>query len=154
MKKTVTRHDARILALSALFCWELTRLDAGNVLSQLVEDIEPDAVRDPVSRENIGYARELLNYAVSDVSEIDDAISRASRGWHIERMPTLDLCIMRLAAAELRYFPSVPTEVILDEAVELAKEYSTYGSPRFINGVLNGMIKSGYAGRISNSKIR
>ncbi len=69
--------------------------------------------------------------------ELDQAIDRASVGWKVERMPVVDRAVLRLALYELRFEPSTPMAVVIDEAVELAKTYSTERSGRFVNGVLS-----------------
>ena len=79
--------------------------------------------------------------------ELDEAISRFATGWSLERMPTLDLLILRLAAFELRRRPDVPTAVAIDEAVELAKRFSTDDSGRFINGVLASIAREARTGQ-------
>jgi len=77
---------------------------------------------------------------VSGVSEhaslIDALIARLAPDWPLDRMPAVDRAVLRLAVYELSQRPDVPTAVILDEAVELAKRYSTEESGRFVNGVL------------------
>ena len=83
-----------------------------------------------------GYARELVLGVGEHRDELDDAIQRLARGWTLERMPTLDKVVLRMAGFELGHCPQVPTAVILNEAVDLAKEYSTDDSGRFVNGLL------------------
>jgi N utilization substance protein B len=68
--------------------------------------------------------------------ELDTIIGAHSVNWAIERMPVLDVNIMRIALYELAYLPEVPTAVAIDEAVELAKRFSTDDSGRFVNGIL------------------
>jgi N utilization substance protein B len=69
--------------------------------------------------------------------EVDQALDAAAEHWSLERMAVLDREILRLALAELWYDPSVPVEVSINEAVELAKNYGTEDSSRFVNGVLS-----------------
>ncbi len=83
-----------------------------------------------------GYALELVTGLSERIDEVDGLIAFHSAGWAIDRMPAVDRCILRLATYELVAEPSVPLAVVIDEAVELAKEYSTEDSPRFVNGVL------------------
>ena len=71
---------------------------------------------------------------------IDEAISAHAKGWALNRMPTIDRAVLRLAAFELLGRPGVPVAVVLDEAVELAKTYSTDNSARFVNGVLAALV--------------
>lgn len=72
--------------------------------------------------------------------ELDHAIAGRAKGWTIERMPVLDLNVLRIGSFELAHRPDVPTAVVLDEAVELAKQFSTDDSGRFVNGVLSALV--------------
>lgn len=72
---------------------------------------------------------------------IDEAIERNSTNWKINRMPAVDLAILRIAAAELLYDSDVPQVVSINEAVELAKKYGTEKSPGFINGLLGSLVR-------------
>ena len=84
----------------------------------------------------------LLVAGVAERSaEIDALISEYSREWTIARMPSIDVIILRLAVFELLGRPDVPTAVVIDEAVELAKTFSTDDSGRFVNGVLSSIAK-------------
>ena len=69
-------------------------------------------------------------------SDLDRSIEKFTTGWSLERMPVLDLLVLRLATYELMHRPDVPTAVVIDEAVEMAKRFSTDDSGRFVNGVL------------------
>ena len=70
----------------------------------------------------------------------DSLISSKARGWRLDRMPMIDRAVLRLALHELADRPETPTAVILNEAVELAKRYSTEDSGRFVNGVLAALV--------------
>jgi transcription antitermination protein NusB len=71
--------------------------------------------------------------------EIDELIRKYSRTWTLERMPVIDRSVLRIAIFELLASPDVPTAVILDEAVELAKSYGTDDSGKFVNGMLSSI---------------
>ena len=73
--------------------------------------------------------------------ELDQALSAVSDRWRVERMPVVDRNVLRLALYELRHEPNTPTAVIISEAVELAKQYSTDKSGAFVNGVLGRLAK-------------
>ena len=73
---------------------------------------------------------------------IDSVISSHSRGWTIERMPALDRAILRVGVFELSERPEVPVAVVIDEAVRLAKRFSTDDSGRFVNGVLAAVARA------------
>ena len=72
--------------------------------------------------------------------QLDDAIAAHAKGWTLARMPTIDRNVLRIAAFELLARPDVPVAVVLDEAVELAKRFSTDDSGRFVNGVLSALV--------------
>ena len=78
----------------------------------------------------------LVQGAAAQEEHIDALMAAAAKGWEVERMPVLDRSILRLATYELIAEPEVPVAVIIDEAVELAKQYSTEFSGGFVNGVL------------------
>jgi N utilization substance protein B len=82
------------------------------------------------------FTADLAEGVEAHVEELDATIARHSRGWDLERMPPLDRNIMRVALYEIGHRDDVPTEVAIDEAVELAKEYCGADAPGFINGVL------------------
>lgn len=73
-------------------------------------------------------------------AELDKMIQDSSRNWRIERMDVVDLCLLRLATAEL-VLGTAPDRVVINEAVELAKRYGTEESHRFVNGVLDGVLR-------------
>ena len=81
-------------------------------------------------------ACELVQGVEYNQADVDDLISRFARGWTIERMAALDRALLRMGVFELIRCPEVPTGVVLSEAVELAQQYSTDDSSRFVNGVL------------------
>jgi N utilization substance protein B len=79
----------------------------------------------------------LIEQAVRTRDDADRRIAQASVGWPLERMAVVDRIVLRLAVAELLDPDGPPTAVIIDEAVQLAKEYSTDESGRFVNGILS-----------------
>jgi N utilization substance protein B len=76
-----------------------------------------------------------------NVEAIDARISNHAVGWTLTRMPVIDLSVLRMATFELVYRRAVPTGVIINEAVELVKRFSTDESPRFVNGVLSAIAR-------------
>lgn len=88
------------------------------------------------------FAEELIAGIEAHLAEIDEAISKSTRNWTMDRIAKVDLAILRLAAFELLFRGDIPPIVSINEAIDLAKTYSTAESKRFINGVLDN-IKSG-----------
>ena len=105
------------------------------------KDIDPRVVADA---QIVAVDSDVLSLVVG-VSErgpeIDALIERFATGWTIQRMPAIDVLVLRLAIYELLARPDVPTAVVLDEAVELDKTFSTDDSGRFVNGVLAAIAK-------------
>lgn len=86
--------------------------------------------------------RGLIDGVEGTIEELDAAIVANARGWALDRMPALDRAILRLAIYELKSRPEVPVAVVIDEAVELAKRFSTDDSGRFVNGILATLARS------------
>ena len=91
----------------------------------------------PVAPEQ--YASQLVSGVERRAGEVDGLLGRHAMGWTVERMPMVDRCVLRIAAYELLEELDVPVAVVLDEAVELAKTYSTEDSGRYVNGVLSAV---------------
>ncbi|OGH96436.1 MAG: transcription antitermination factor NusB [Candidatus Melainabacteria bacterium GWF2_32_7] len=87
------------------------------------------------------YIIRLVKVYVENKKEVDDQISKCAKGWNIERLVRIDRDVLRIAIVELLYFADVPLSVSIDEAVELAKKYSTEESSSFINGILRQVVE-------------
>ncbi len=126
MPRPDDRSDARERALYLLYEAYSKGITPADALA--VQVLEPDALTT------------LLVVGVGEhVEELDAAIAARAKGWTLVRMPVLDLNILRLGAFELAHRPDVPLAVAIDEAVELAKRFSTDDSGRFVNGVLSAL---------------
>ena len=97
----------------------------------------------PMSEKDETYVSERVYDVLSKLNEIDSDIEEASESWTVSRMSKIDLSIMRLAYYEMRYDETVPLQVAINEAVEIAKLYGGDNSPSFINGVLGKLAKNG-----------
>jgi transcription antitermination protein NusB len=120
------RSDARERALYLLYEAHSKGIAPADALALQV--LEPDALTTELVA-GVGEHRERL----------DAAIASRAKGWTLERMPVIDLNVLRIASFELAERPDVPVAVVLDEAVELAKRFSTDDSGRFVNGVLSAL---------------
>jgi N utilization substance protein B len=94
------------------------------------------------ARDAFDYARRLLEGTLAHRDEIDDLLRAQADNWRLERMPAVDRNVLRLAVYELMYEFDVPKLVVLDEAVELAKRFGSEQSGRFVNGLLDGLLRS------------
>ncbi len=93
------------------------------------------------AREALPHARQLVEGALGHLAEIDELIRGQAENWRLERMPAVDRNILRLAVYEMLYEIDVPKLVVVDEAVELAKLFGSEQSGRFVNGLLDGLMK-------------
>jgi N utilization substance protein B len=132
------RHRSREAALQALYAADtrgepdLARAQAS--LDALAEHFElPSGAR--------AFAKELVLGVAAHREEIDRRITSAAHRWRLERMAAVDRNVLRLAAFEM-LFGGTPREVAIDEAVELARRFGDDASPRFVNGVLDGLARA------------
>jgi len=121
------RSKARKRALDVLFEADLRGRDVVATLDEWTARADP-----PVA----DYTRSLVAGVAEHRGDIDEMLTGFSGDWPLDRMPSVDRAILRLAAYELLYCDDVPDAVAIDEAVELAKSLSTDDSPAFVNGVL------------------
>ena len=124
------RRRGRELALQALYLADVSKLDAGKALRGVCYD-------EPEGEKSRDFARRLTEGVLARRAEIDDAIARAAENWEVGRMAALDRNIMRIGAYELLHEADTPVSVVIDEAVEIAKTYSTEESGKFVNGILD-----------------
>jgi N utilization substance protein B len=123
MERPDERSDARERALYLLYEAYSKEISPTDALALQV--LEPDEL-----------TTLLVDGVTAHVAELDAAIAAKAKGWSLSRMPVLDLSVLRLGSFELAHRPDVPVAVVIDEAVELAKRFSTDDSGRFVNGVL------------------
>jgi len=126
------RNTARKRAFQILFEADQRGTDVQTVLADWVRHSRTDTRQPPVSE----YTMELVEGYAQYERRIDDLISQYAVGWTLDRMPVVDRNILRLGAYELVWVDGTPDAVVLDEAVQLAKEFSTDESPAFVNGLL------------------
>ncbi|MFZ5814522.1 MAG: transcription antitermination factor NusB [Bacillota bacterium] len=138
----MSRRRARELALQALFQIDVGRSEPETAIFQaLTRDVEGDWSPAQLPEKDREYARLLVQGAYEFRSESDGLIARYAKDWSVERMASVDRAILRLAVYEIIHQEDVPDGVVADEAVELAKAYSTAESSKFINGILGSVIR-------------
>lgn len=129
-----SRREARELALICLHQWDQREPDEGRELAEdIIESRAPDA-------ETAAYTRTLLAAFWEHQDSVDAQIAGAAAHWSLARMAVVDRAVLRLAVAEFLHVPSVPARVTMDEAIELAKKYSTAKSGAFVNGILDRIV--------------
>lgn len=130
LKRTDARKIVFCLLFEKSFNWDKSLEE---IINSAIEarDIETD-----------DYILATANGVIDDVEQIDEYIDRYAVGWSKERISKVDVAILRLAIYELTHDSGVPTGVAINEAVELAKEFSTDEAPAFINGILGSVAKT------------
>jgi len=124
MATTGRRREARERALGLCYELEVRDISVDDLLRE--QPAAPDE-----------YAVHLVRGVEDHHNDVDELLRKFSEHWALERMPAVDRAVLRLGAYELGWEPEMPTAVVISEAVELAKQYSTKDSGRFVNGLLS-----------------
>jgi N utilization substance protein B len=117
-----------------LFQWDITRDTIDQIAATFFENYEePPSV--------VEFARLLVVRTVEHVEEIDRVIQRHAEHWRLDRMAIVDRNLLRLATQEFLYDRETPKTVVINEAIEIARRFSSQESPQFINGILDSIKK-------------
>ena len=133
------RRKARELLVQALYASEV-----GD--KNLAESIDEQIERRGPSEDPVLYVHRVGNELVAHADQFDGRIDGALKGWSPERVAIVERCILRVALCEFLYIPETPPKVALNEALELAKTFSTDDAARFVNGVLDRLMKESIEG--------
>jgi N utilization substance protein B len=128
------RRKARELVLQGLYSWEINK----DRFESILETFSVEIPNDPETTE---FASNLFRKAVRNQEELDRDIQSMVKNWDFGRMALLDRLVLRLASAELLYFEEIPPKVTINEAIDLAKKFSTEQSGQFVNGILDALYK-------------
>jgi N utilization substance protein B len=131
----MTRNEAREIMMQIMY-----ELEASHELN---EEAAVKLIESRLSGNHINRGKNLILKIIENIEEIDELINSNSTGWKATRMPKVDLAIIRLAIGEIMYTKEdAPAPVAINEAVELAKKFSTPNSSKFINGILGAIVKN------------
>jgi len=139
VKKKDPRHRAREAAVQILYQWAIGRGDVDRAAETFFALQWPNV--DPPSDEPRTFATGLAHETVERLASIDPLIAETAERWRPERMAVLDRLILRMAICELLRAPGTPPAVVINEALELARTFSTEESVKFINGMLDAVRK-------------
>jgi len=128
------RRKAREYALQMLFQWDITHDSIDQIAATFFEGQEE-------SPGVAAFARQLVTRTVEHVEEIDGLIQRHAEHWRLDRMATVDRNLLRMATQEFMFDKETPKTVAINEAIEIARRFSTQESPQFINGILDSIKK-------------
>jgi transcription antitermination protein NusB len=131
------RRQAREAAIRILYFWDVGRVEPQSAIETYFAEHQPEAA--PAFVE---FATRLVLGTAGEVADLDAAIARHSHHWRLERLAVIDRLILRMAVWELRHEAGTPPAVVLNEAIELARLFSTDDSVRFINCVLDSVRRS------------
>jgi N utilization substance protein B len=132
------RSKARKRALDIIFQSDVR----GDALATVLAAEAKRAASEPARESSWLYAREIVDGVIDNREAIDEQITTFAKDWTLERMPAVDRAVLRIGVWEVLYNDEVPAAVAIDEAVELAKEYSTDDSGAFVHGVLGRISRS------------
>ncbi len=130
------RRAAREAALKSIYAVEVGRNSTQDVTKNIIKDTFRD------DRDSIKFAEKLLLITVDYASDHDNIIEDHIKNWEVHRLAIIDKLILRMAISELLFFDEIPTKVTINEAIELAKSYSTRKSGNFVNGILDAVLST------------
>jgi len=125
-----SRRDSRELVLKIMYAQEIS----GGDMKKIVREFIPDD-----SDKYYGFAKELCLKIINGAEQLDELIVEHSEKWDFNRIAVMDKLILRMAIAEILFFEDIPPKVTINEAIEIAKIYSTNNSSRFVNGILDAV---------------
>ncbi len=130
------RHTSRKLALSSIFCWLFNETDREEAVL-----LSEDLLESPAGERDTELIKYIFEGVKTHINEIDKIIEESAPEWPIDKIAKIDLVILRIAVFELVFGKKAPVKVVVDEAVELAKEFGNDTSHKFVNGVLGSVIE-------------
>ena len=147
-----SRRKGRILAFQALYSWDVHNGEARNPqLPQGLLDfswteesppIDPNSQREALDEDILAFSRLLVTGTVENIKAVDEMIQKHLVNWEIKRLNRVDLALIRMSTYTLMFQLDMPPSIVIDEAVDISKEFGTDDSYRFVNGVLDNIRKT------------
>lgn len=129
-----TRREARKAVLQALYAYEMRESQVEQLVEEFIQENKLD-------EKSTLFIKELFLKVIENMERIDNLIKGCVEHWDFSRLAVVDKNILRLAIGEFLFFSDIPRKVSIDEAIELAKEFSSQDSGSFVNGVLDSIAK-------------
>jgi N utilization substance protein B len=120
--------------LQALYAYELSHEPIQTIITNIVGDLESQP-------ESYAFAKQLILKVIECSKELDDLIRQRVENWEFNRLAIIDRIILRMSICEMLYFEDIPPKVTMNEAIEIARAYSTEKSDKFVNGVLDSILE-------------
>jgi N utilization substance protein B len=128
-----TRRRGREYVLKALYAYEQGEQSREEIIDSILED-------SGLEGNVLAFARELFKAVVGNMDKVDDYIKGLATNWRLDRIAIVDKNILRIAICEIQYMPDIPMKVSINEAIEMAKKYSTFESAAFVNGIMDRVL--------------
>jgi len=132
MKKKSNRRIIREKCMQVLYAYQMT----GENLTQLTQTMLFE-IRNENDKQ---FGQELINFTVANQGELSDKIMEKVANWELDRIAVLDKILIKMGMVEILYFPDIPPKVSINEVIDMAKEFSTANSGKFINGILDSFL--------------
>ena len=135
----MARRKGRILAFQALYSWDLGNVDIDNVLD--FAWVEKETL-ERMGDESLSFTRLLVSGTIEHIEEIDSVIKSHLTNWDFDRLNKVDLAILRISVYPLLFQKDIHSSIIIDEAIDISKEFGSDDSFKFINAILDAIKKS------------
>jgi len=132
MTKKSRRRIVREKVLQILYAYEMNNESLDQLSREILSDITDTTDK--------SFAEELIRKVITNVEDLDKRIIHRVTNWEMNRIALIDKILLRIGICELLYFPDIPPKVSINESIEIAKDYSTSGSAKFINGILDAVL--------------
>lgn len=135
----MARRKGRILAFQALYSWDLGNVDINNILD--FSWVEQETL-DKMGEESLSFSRLLVSGTIEHINEIDSVIKENLNNWDFDRLNKVDLAILRISIYPLLYQKDLHSSIVIDEAIDISKQFGSDDSFKFINAILDSVRKS------------
>lgn len=135
----MARRKSRILAFQAVYSWDVNNVSVEELLE--FAWVEPDTL-ERLGDDNLSFSRMLISGTIENIAEIDETIKKHLTNWDFSRLNRVDLAILRMSVYPLLFQADMPSTIIIDEAIDISKEYGADESYKFINAILDSIRKS------------
>ena len=132
MSQTYRRRIIREKVLQFLYAFEMNAANKDSMIKETLKDVEDAADRE--------FANDLINQIILNEKKLDELIKARVDNWDLSRIALIDRILLRMGICELLFFPDIPPKVSINESIEIAKDYSTSSSGKFINGILDAIL--------------
>ena len=132
MNQKSKRRIVRERVLQILYAYELNNSSLQNLIDGILTDITDSFDRT--------FANDLVYRIINHTNELDEKIKKRVANWEMNRIAVIDKILLRMGICELLFFPDIPPKVSINEVIEIAKDFSTAGSGKFINGILDAVL--------------